>query len=137
MPCDTSTQRVGSDPKVESYRDLIAWHKAMDLVCLTYQNTAQLPTEERFGLTTQMRRSAISIPANVAEDWGRHTTRDYIHFLHIARGSACELSTEAQLCARLGYPGDWSKILTDSEEIGRILNGLIGSLRKRDDSKHS
>ncbi len=137
MASDTCRASLRSSPKVEAYRDLIAWQRGMDLVCLAYQITAQFPTEERFGLMTQMRRSAISIPANVAEDGGRHTTRDFIHFLHIARGSACEPSTEAQLCARLGYPGDWSKIVTDSEEIGRILNGLIGSLRKRDDSKHS
>ncbi len=127
----TDTIETTAAGKVGSYRDLIAWQKAMDLLCRTYGTTAHLPTEERFGPRAEMRRSAVSIPSNIAEGWGRHTTPDYLRFLYVARGSECELSTQAEACLRLGYGGDWSGIFTDCDEFGRILNGLISSLRER------
>ncbi len=127
----TDTIETTAAGKVGSYRDLIAWQKAMDLLCRTYGTTARLPTEERFGLRAEMRRSAVSIPSNIAEGWGRDTTPDYIRFLYIGRGSQCELSTQAAACLRLGYRGDWPEIITGCDELGRILNGLINSLRER------
>ncbi len=116
---------------VSSYRDLIAWRKAMDLVRLTYQLSSNLPVEERFGLKAEMRRSAISIPSNIAEGWGRDSTRDYLRFLHIARGSTFELCTQAEACVQLAYRGEWSALITGAEDVGRLLNGLITSLRER------
>ena len=78
---------------VKSYRDLIAWQRARDLVREVYLLTATFPVGERFGLVSQMDRSAVSIPSNIAEGYGRATTQDYLHFLRIARGSAYELET--------------------------------------------
>ena len=121
----------GTAAQVSSYRDLVAWRKAMDLVRLTYQLSSDLPVEERFGLKAEMRRSAISIPSNIAEGWGRDSTRDYLRFLHMARGSTFELCTQAEACVRLAYRGEWSALITGAEDVGRLLNGLITSLRER------
>ena len=131
MPNDNRVTGLKEPRQFASYRDLIAWQKAMDLVRLTYKSTTQLPREEQFGLRSQMRECAVSVPSNIAEGWGRETTKDYLRFLHIARASTCELSTEATLCGQLGYHGDWAGVINASEEIGRILNGLINSLRDR------
>lgn len=122
---------MGNEKQVNSFRDLIAWQKGMDLVCETYRLTRQLPVEERYGLCSQMRRCATSIPANVSEGWGRETTKDYLRFLHIARGSAVELITHTEICHRLEFGNDWQVIIDSAEELIRILNGLIRSLRSR------
>ncbi len=114
--------------RISSYRDLIAWHKGMELVRLTYKLTAGLPREEQYGLKRQMRDCSISVPSNTAEGWGRFSTADFIRFLRIARGSACELSTEAEACVLLGYDGNWAELIDATEEVGRVLNGLIRSL---------
>jgi four helix bundle protein len=116
--------------EVNSYRDLVAWQRGVDLVRAVYEQTKQLPADERYGLIAQMRRCAVSIPSNIAEGWGRHHSPDYIRFLCIARGSTFELCTQAEVCQRLEYDGDWSAIMGACEEIGRILNGLIASLKR-------
>ncbi len=87
--------------QIRSYRDLIAWQKAMDLVVYLYRETAKLPDDERFGLRGQMRRSAVRIPSTIAEGWGRRSTGDYVRFLKIAQGSVYELLTQAELARRL------------------------------------
>ena len=110
-----------------SYRDLITWRKAMDLVVGVYAETARLPVEERFGLALQMRRAAVSIPSNIAEGWGRGPTPDFARFLRIARGSIFELSTQTEICTTLGFPGDWGAIFEQAEEVRKILQGLINS----------
>ena len=97
--------------EIESYRDLVAWQKGVDLVCLVYEQTKMLPVEERYGLTAQMRRCSVSVPSNVAEGWGRHHGAEYIRHLYYSRGSTYELSTQAELCARLGFAGNWARIL--------------------------
>ncbi len=114
-------------PRSSSYRDLTAWRKAMELVVSVYAETGQLSTDERFGLTQQMRRSAVSIPSNIAEGWGRGPTPDFTRFLRMARGSIFELSTQAEICASLKFPGEWSAILDQADELRRILQGLIRS----------
>ncbi len=81
--------------KIRSYRDLIAWQKAMDLVCLTYKVTAKLPSEERFGLKADMRRSAVSVPSNIAEGQGRAHLGEYLHDISIANGSLKELKPKS------------------------------------------
>ena len=111
----------------QSYRDLIAWEKAMDLVIRVYRVTGDLPDEERFGLTAQMRRCAVSIPSNIAEGWGRGDNQDFTRFLTIARGSLLELSTQIDICQRLGYSGAWEPLLDGADEVRRILHGLIKS----------
>ena len=83
--------------KIKTYRDLIAWQRAMELVRLLYQVTARMPESERFGLTNQMRRAAVSIPSNIAEGYARQTTLDYIKFLRTARGSLAELATQVEI----------------------------------------
>ena len=116
--------------EVKSYRDLIAWQKGIDLVSAVYEQTKLLPADERFGLVIQMRRCAVSIPSNIAEGWGRHQGPDFTRFLFIARGSVYELCSQAEICQRLGYSGDWDTILASCEETSRVLHGLIKSVQR-------
>lgn len=113
---------------IQSYRDLIAWQKSMDIVEAVYCETSHLPNEELYGLVSQLRRCAVSIPSNIAEGWGRHSKPDYIRFLRMSQGSLYELSTQAELSDRLGFKGDWKRIMKSADEIRRILYGLIKSL---------
>lgn len=116
----------------QSYRDLVAWQKAMVLARLVYDFTDAFPKTETFGLTIQMRRAAISIPSNIAEGQARYSEREFVHFLRNARGSLAELETQTLLAKDLGYlkeePGQ--AILTAADELGRIISGLISSLRE-------
>ena len=89
-----------------SYRDLIAWQKAMDLVTAIYRATAGFPRDEIYGLTSQLRRAAVSIPSNIAEGQGRQSTREFIHFLSIAYGSLNEAQTQILIAERLKYLND-------------------------------
>jgi four helix bundle protein len=116
---------------VRNYRDLIAWQKAMDLVVLVYEATCCFPTDERYGLTAQIRRAAVSIPSNIAEGQGRQGTGEFLHFLSIAHGSLREVETQALIARRLGYldDGDTNRIMNAAGEVGRLVNGLMNSLR--------
>jgi four helix bundle protein len=118
--------------RVQSYRDLIVWQKAMALAKLVYQVSTSFPKQEQFGLTSQLRRSAISIPSNIAEGNGRSTTQDYIRFLQIARGSLFEAQTQIELSIELGFlTEDYAKQpLTLCNEIERMLNAIITKLAK-------
>jgi four helix bundle protein len=115
-----------------SYKDLVAWQKAMDLVTATYRSTAGFPREEQFGLTSQLRRAAVSIPSNIAEGQGRLSEKEFRHFLGQARGSVMEVETQIQIAKNLGYiQADKTKELLNScAEVGRILNGLLASICK-------
>lgn len=119
----------------ESYKDLIAWQKAMSFVREIYRSTAEFPRDEIFGLTAQIRRAAVSIPSNIAEGKGRYSTRDLLHFLMQARGSVNEIETQLLIAKDLGYLRDdqASLLLPRCVELGRVLNGLIAGLRKRTD----
>src|SRR5262245_52079237 len=88
---------------VRHYSDLIAWQKAMDLVMQIYKITREFPPEERFGLTNQLRRAAVSVPSNIAEGQGRHATRDFLRCLSIAYGSLQEVETQLVIASRLDY----------------------------------
>ncbi len=116
--------------KIRSYRDLIAWQKAMKLVVSVYQETVRFPREELFGLCSQLRRAAVSIPSNIAEGRGRHTTKDFLHFLSIANGSLNEMETQLLIAQQLGYVAEpkTSELLAQSAEVGRLINGLRRSL---------
>jgi len=118
---------------VKNYKELEVWQKALDLTAEVYRLTRCFPDEERFGLTAQIRRAAVSIPANIAEGWGRGTTKEYIQFLLIARGSLMELETHAIIARRLGYLSEAQVVGLQASvnEVGRMLNGLIQSLRSR------
>jgi four helix bundle protein len=116
------------------YRNLVAWQKAMDLAAAVYRATAQFPREERYGLTSQARRAAASIPSNIAEGQGRRSSDDeFVRFLQIALGSLCELETQLELAVRLGMLEKQGAmpLRSSSDEVGRILNGLIKSKRTR------
>ncbi|MGH9508494.1 MAG: four helix bundle protein [Terriglobales bacterium] len=117
----------------ETYRDLIAWQKAMALVVQVYRATQAFPAEERYGLTSQLRRAAVSIPSNIAEGKGRYAAGDTIHFMIQARGSLLEVETQVLIAQKLGYlpDQDAEALLQETAELGRILNGLISALRKR------
>lgn len=115
---------------VNSYKDLLVWQRGMDLVVAVYQITARLPANEQFGLISQMRRSAISVPSNIAEGYGRQATGEYRHHLSIARGSLLELETQLVLCQRLKYLSepDTNAILGKITEISKMLGSLISKL---------
>lgn len=115
---------------VKSYRELIVWQKAMDLVDEVYRLVKQLPMEERFALSDQLRRAVVSIPSNVAEGQGRNTTRDFMNFLTMARGSCFETETQLLICVRQKYltQSQVDPALNLCGEVGRMLNALIGKL---------
>ncbi|MGD0382506.1 MAG: four helix bundle protein [Thermoguttaceae bacterium] len=118
----------------KDYRDLVAWQKAMDLVLLVYRVTKSLPKEELYGLMSQMRRAAVSIPSNIAEGQGRHTKKDFRNFLFVALGSLRELETQILITQGLKYITDQTTIelcgLTD--RVGRLIRGLAKSLTPND-----
>lgn len=110
-----------------SYEELIVWQKAMELVEETYRIVKLLPKEEMYALSDQMRRAAISIPSNIAEGQARHSTKEFLHFLSIAKGSVAELHTQYLICVRLHYMAndEIEKVSVLLEEVGKMLNGLI------------
>lgn len=119
--------------KVRDYRALVVWQRAMDLVEKAYRLSRQFSREERYGLTGQLHRCAVSIPANIAEGQGRESTRDFLHFLAIAHGSLKELETHVFIAARLSYVNhqDQTEIFSLRQEVGRLISGLRNSLRKK------
>jgi four helix bundle protein len=116
---------------IQSYRDLLVWQKSMDLVTEIYQLTRPFPQEELFGLTSQTRRAAVSVPANIAEGYGRIHRKEYLYHLSIARGSLMEVETHLQIALRLTYLSreQGAQIWSLLQEVGRLLNGLIRSLK--------
>ena len=117
--------------KIKTFRDLIAWQKGMLLAEKLYQATAKMPADERFGLTSQMRRAAVSIPSNIAEGHGRQSRNDYIRFLRTARGSLMELQTQLLLAENLHFLQLSNDLTALLEETDRVLQGLIRSLEKK------
>ena len=119
-----------------SHKDLILWQKSMDLAVEVHRLARQLPRHELFGLGNQLRRAAVSVPSNVAEGSARRTTREFISFLHIARGSLAELETQVLLARRLQYLDDASvrALAPAVAEVGRLLNAVIRGLQRRLDS---
>ena len=115
---------------MNSYRDLVVWQKSMEMVRFIYQLTNTFPKEELYSLTSQVRRSAVSIPSNIAEGYGRQHRLEYIRFLQIARGSLFELQTQMELAIMIGYLKREELITVDllSVEIEKMLNSLIGKL---------
>lgn len=119
--------------KAQSYRDLLVWQKGVALVKLIYEFTSDLPTEEKFGLISQMRRAAVSIPSNLAEGQARRSTREFIQFASNAEGSAAELDTQVVVCVLLGHKTE-EKAKAPFEaiaEVRRMLNALRRALSAR------
>jgi len=115
---------------LKNYKELNVWQKSYDLCLNIYRITAKFPNEEKYGLTSQIRRSAVTIPSNIAEGYGRKTTVDYIRMLYIAYGSVCELETQILLAGDLGFieKGELGTAKKYIAEIERMLKALIKSL---------
>ena len=110
------------------YRSLTVWQKAMDMVTEIYRLTQRFPKEEVYGLTSQLRRAAVSVPSNIAEGQGRLTRGEFRQFLGHAKGSLAEIDTQLLIAHELGYLADTNCILEKTAEVGRLLNGLLNSL---------
>ncbi len=113
--------------EIRSFRDLIAWQKGIELCKQIYAISATFPDAERFGLISQIRRAAVSVPSNIAEGYGRSRTGDYVRFLNIARGSVAEIVTQLVLVEELGF-ADKDRVQSCTlltEEVDRVIFGLI------------
>jgi four helix bundle protein len=121
---------------LKNFKELKVWEKAYQLCLDLYRATADFPNEEKYGLSSQMRRSAISIPSNIAEGYGRKTIPDYVRCLYIAYGSTCELETQTLLSGDLNYlnEADQSSLLEKIKEVERMLMALIKSLENKNNS---
>jgi four helix bundle protein len=125
-------KKIGKEiPSVKTYRDLIVWQKAMTLVSQIYQVTKNFPAEERYGLFSQVRRSAVSIPSNIAEGYGRRSTADYLRFLQITLSSVYELQTQIEIALNLNYLSkeQFQKTYEASREIERMLSSLYRKIQ--------
>lgn len=113
-----------------SYRDLRVWQQAMRLAARLYQASEKLPKHELYGLTSQIRRAAVSVPSNIAEGKGHRTDREFLQFLYHARGSLLELETQVMLAKELQYfaGAEAEALLRDAAAVGSALAGLINSL---------
>lgn len=132
MSTQTNVASLVEKTKITSYRDLPVWARALDLVEACYKLSRQIPQSEISGLTSQIRRAAISIPANIAEGHGRKTPGEYIQHLSIANGSLKELETHLIITGRRNYAGEDEIIaaLEACDEIGRMLGVLMQKLRE-------
>ena len=117
---------------VQTYRDLLAWRRAMDLVVEIYEGTRYFPKEELFGLVTQMRRAAVSIPSNIAEGQGRGAGQEFAHHLRIAQGSLQELESQILLAEQLKLMSHeiCQRVLAISDEVGKLLRRLHQSISR-------
>lgn len=116
---------------IHSYKDLVVWQRSMELVVAVYELTEQFPKSEMYGLTSQMRRSAVSIPSNIAEGRKRGSKKDYHHFLIIAYGSGAELETQIEIVKRLPFSKELNFTKVDGllDEVMRMLNKITNQLR--------
>lgn len=117
----------------KGHYDLAVWQKAMDFVVACYKACERFPKTEVYGLCSQLQRSAVSVPANIAEGQGRDSTREFLRHLSIAYGSLTEAETHILIAKRLGYvdAAHVETLQAQSDEIGRMLNGLMASLRRK------
>lgn len=124
--------------EIKSFRDLVAWRKSMDLSKFIYGISSVFPDAERFGMTAQIRRAAVSVPSNIAEGYGRNRTNDYLRFLDVARGSLCEVETQLLLAQELGWlreDGNRGNLHVAEcfeliREVDRILYGLVKGVER-------
>lgn len=121
---------VSTEAGISSYRDLVVWQQAMDLAVAVYEATGSWPKEELYGLTSQTRRAASSVPANIAEGYGREIRGSYQQFLRIAQGSLKEMETHLLIAERIGLIKleNLQKLETRSESVGKLLRLLIRKL---------
>ena len=119
--------------EIKTFKDLKVWQKAYSLVLEVYKASKNFPSEERFGLTSQIRRAAVAIPSNIAEGYARRYLKQYIQFLYIAYGSGAEIETQLMLAKDLGYLKEekFKELIEKYYEIERMLMGLIKALEKK------
>ncbi|WP_172919905.1 four helix bundle protein [Capnocytophaga canis] len=115
--------------EISSYKELVVWQKSIALVKKVYALLRSFPEEERFGLTSQIRRSAISVPSNIAEDFGRGSSKNFLQFLYVSRGSLYELETQLYIAKDLNFISDNQETENLISEIGKMLNSMIQKLK--------
>lgn len=113
-----------------SFKDLDVWKKGIDFVAEIYKLTSRFPKDELYGLVSQMRRAAVSIPSNIAEGQGRRNAKEFIQFLYIAKGSLAEIETQLIICQRLNYLEESTNLFDDIKRLRTMLVGLINALNK-------
>lgn len=120
--------------KIKTYRELIVWEKSISLVNQIYKVSKQFPNDENFGLTSQLRRSAVSVPSNIAEGYGRNSLNDYIRFLNISVGSLYEIQTQIEIAFNLEYveKRHFEELYENTKEIERMMSSLIRKLKKKE-----
>jgi four helix bundle protein len=116
---------------MNNHKDLDAWRLIVELVAEMYRLTGSFPKEEIYGLTSQIRRAAVSIPSNIAEGAASNSTKEFIQFLHVSLGSAAELETQRIIAERLGYVADVKIPLETVERIKKVISGLIRQSRQK------
>lgn len=124
---------MGDSDRIRSFKDLEVWQVGMELVEEVYRLSAAFPADERFGLTSQIRRASVSVPSNVAEGHGRESTQDFVRFLRMTQGSVKEVETQTILSRRLGFAQDdeADRVLELTDRVGRMTRALIRSLQNR------
>jgi four helix bundle protein len=118
---------------IHSFRDLVVWQKSVDLVTEIYRLSKKFPKDELFGLTSQIRRAAVSIPSNIAEGRGKSSKGEFQQFLHHSRGSLAEVETQIIIAQNLGYLtlAEIEPVIEKIAEVGRLLHGLLTSLKTK------
>jgi len=119
------------DEKLKTHKDLDAWRKSLDLVEMVYKVTKAFPQEEMYGLKSQLRRAAVSIPSNIAEGAARGSKKEFIQFLHVALGSLSEVETQLVIAKRLDYLDNFDSIEEQIQTVRKLILGLIRYLRPR------
>ena len=118
---------------IKSFEDLVVWKKAHDVVLIIYKLLEKFPKEEKYRIIDQLVRAVVSIPTNISEGFGRYTNKDYVHFLIIARGSVSEVKYLVLLSKDLRYISitEYNELKKELDDIGKMINGLINSLRNK------
>jgi four helix bundle protein len=125
-----------AEKSLKSHKDLAVWQRAMDLALKTYAATGRFPHEELYGLTAQARRSAVSIPSNIAEGAARNSSKELIQYLHVSLGSLAELETQLLLSERMGFLSETS-LFEDLNTVRKMLIGLLRALKGKSFTRHS
>ena len=116
---------------LHSYKELDLWKKSMDFVISIYDISSLFPIAEKYGLVSQIRRAAVSIPSNIAEGASRNNTKEFVQFLYIANGSLSEIETQLEIAVRLNYVGEISIQVDHIKQIRKIMKGLINALKEK------
>jgi four helix bundle protein len=133
ISCGKLRALPGAMSTIKSFRDLLVWQKAMDLAERCYRMSRRFRRDDQWPLGYEIRKSCVSVPSNIAEGYGRHSTPEYIHHLRYSNGSNNELQTQIEVARRVEIvsTAEASTLIANAEEVGRMLYGLVGSLERR------